>query len=196
MNRVKLALNLNGLDASGKKVFGNKILTAITGNVNFTTPSPPLATLLTAINNLNAAINATVPSTIDIKSKEVYLEQVLNALKGYVEFACNNDEAIAVTSGFELRKPSPKKPKSFSAIQGEVSGVVHLQCPHIKKAAYVWEYINDPINQNTWLQFKVTNTTTTTISGLMAGNKYWFRVKAIVADEDKAYTDPFLVHVV
>ena len=196
MKRVKLSLNYKGLDASGKRVFGNTILTKLTGNANYPTPSPSLLVLQTAINNLDAAINDPNPSTVTIESKELYLEKVLYALKGYVEFACDDDVEKAVSSGFELSKNSGTRPKLFTVKQGQLSGSVELQCPYKANAAYVWEYINDPINQNTWVQFKVSNGTTVTLSGLTPGTKYWFRVKTIVQDVEQPYTDPHQVHVV
>jgi hypothetical protein len=196
MKRVKLSLNYKGLDHSGKKVYANLILTNLTGNANYPNPSPSLAVLQTAIADLDAAINASKPNIITINSKEVFLEKVLYALKAHVELECNEDEDKAVSSGFELRQGGGTKPKVFSAKQGKLSGGVDLECAYQKNAAYVWEYINDPINQNTWVQFKVTNNTNTTLSNLIVGNKYWFRVKAIVKDEEQTYTDPHMVHVV
>ncbi len=181
-------------------MYANTILTKLTGNANYPTPIPSLLLLQTAIDNLNAAIDAANPSSVTIESKERYLEKVLYALKGYVELACEDDVEKAVSSGFELSQNVGTRPKVFTVKQGQLSGRVDLQCPYKAGAAYVWEYIADPINQNTWLQFKVSNTTTTTttttLSGLTPGTKYWFRVKAVVNDVDQPYTDPHLVHVV
>ena len=196
MNRVKLSLNYSKLDHSGKVVFGNQILTALTGNTNYVLLAGTLALLLPAVTALDNEIKAPNPSLIAIKSKEVQLEKILYALKALVELECNNDEAIATTSGFSLSNGKTLKAKIFTATQGMLSGTVNLQCPYVKGAAYVWEYINDPINLNAWQQLKITNTTTTQATNLTPGNKYWFRVKTIVKDNEQSYSDPYLVHVV
>ena len=196
MRRVKLSLNYRGLDHSGKKVFANSILTKLTGNTNYPNPNPELPVLQTAINNLDAAINAPVPNEIAIKAKEVFLEKVLYALKGYVELMCDDDEEKALSSGFSLKKSAGVKPKVFAVKQGKLSGSVDLVCPFRPKGAYVWEYCADPINENNWKLFKVTNSTSAKLSGLIPGNKYWFRAKAIVKDVDEEYGDPHMLHVV
>ena len=196
MKRVKLALNYKGLDDSGKVVFANAILQNMTANANYPNPSPTLLVLQTAIADLDASIKMQYPSNVSIKTKAMFLEKVLYALKGYIELECGDDEDKATSSGFSLKIATVHKPKVFSVKQGKVSGSVDLECAYKVRAAYVWEYINDPINQNTWQQFKITNTTNTTISGLVQGNKYWFRVKTIVKDQEQGYSDPYMVHVV
>lgn len=197
MKRIKLALNFKGLDHSGKVVAANTIYIAMNANVNY----PSLSTLVTnlgiATTDLDNVIKAEHPNVIVIKSKEIYLEKLLIAIKANVELLCNDDESIAVSSGFALVQNSTPKPKVFNATQGVLPGTVDLECPFANlRAAYVWEIISDPISVNTWQQLKITNTTATQIIGLVSGQKYWFRVKAIVKDQEQAYTDPHMVHVI
>ena len=71
-----------------------------------------------------------------------------------------------------------------------------MQCVYEKGAAYIWEQISDPINANTWQQIAITNTTSLSVPGLVAGNKYWFRARAVVKDELLSYSDPYMIHVV
>ena len=197
MKRIKLALNFKGLDHSGKVVAANTIYNAMNANVNY----PSLSTLVTnlgiATTDLDNAIKAEHPNVIVIKSKEIYLEKLLIAIKANVELLCNDDESIAISSGFTLVQNSTPKPKTFNATQGVLPSTVDLECPFANlRAAYVWEMISDPINANTWQQIKITNTTATQITGLVSGQKYWFRVKAIVKDQEQAYCDPHMVHVI
>lgn len=196
MKRVKLSLNYKGLDHSAKVVFGNLVYNNLQGNSKLPNCAGLLPTLLIAINDLDAAIKATNPIVITIKAKEVQLEKVLYALKAQVELECNDDEEIAISSGFSLSTPRIVKSQVFNATQGSLSGTVDLVCPYTRGAAYVWEIIADPINNNTWQLLKITNTTGFTTTGLVAGNKYWFRCKAIVKDVEQSYTDPHQVHVV
>ena len=196
MKRVKLSLNYKGLDPSGKIVFGNKVKTSLTSNTHLPSAVAMLPKLTTALSDLSGAINAANPNTITIKSKVIQLEKVLYAIKAQVELECNDNEDYASGSGFDLSNPHVNKPKSFSVTQSSQSGSVDLQCVYEKGAAYIWEQISDPINTNTWQQIAITNTTSLSVSGLVAGNKYWFRARAVVKDELLSYSDPYMIHVV
>src|SRR5258708_19538283 len=69
------------------------IVTSMTGNVNFTTPSP---TLVTITNNVNALENATIAAkgggkdeTANKYAKEAILDLSLSSLAAYVEAIAN-----------------------------------------------------------------------------------------------------------
>lgn len=197
MKRIKLALNLKGLDPSGTELYANSILVALTNNTNFTGVAAYLPSLSTGIADLRSALTAADPSSVTIQKRVVYIEKLLNTIKAIVELECADDEERALSSGFALRQSNGIKPKIFDAVQGATSGTVDLVCPYAgTRAAYVWEMTTDPAVASGWTQFKITNTTAAQASGLTPGVKYWFRVKAIVHDEEQAYTDPHMVHVV
>ena len=124
------------------------------------------------------------------------VEKVLYAIKGLVELDCNDNEDYAVSSGFDLVSPHVTKPQVFSVTQGAQSGSVDVQCVYVKGAAYVWEQISDPINTNTWQQIAVTNSTSLSVTGLVAGNKYWFRATTIVKDLIQSTSDPYMIYVI
>jgi hypothetical protein len=187
MKRIKMSLHYRGLDPSGKVVFGTKVVSNLTSNSQLPISAALVPQLTSAINDLDAAIKAPNPNTTTIKAKVVQLEKVLYVIKAQVELECNDDEEIAVNSGFDLATPRSAKSKIFT---------VNLQCVFIRNAAYVWEQISDPINTNTWVQIGITNTTNLAVANLVAGNKYWFRAKAIVKDVQQAYSDPYMIHVI
>lgn len=196
MKRVKLSLFYKGLDHSGKVVFATNVYNNMISNSKLPNSATLLPTLLIAISDLDAAIKAPNPSAVVIRAKEIQLEKVLYALKAQVELECNDNEEVAVSSGFALSTPRISKSQMFTATQGKLSGTVDLTCVYVKGAAYVWEMISDPINTNSWQQIRITNTTSIQVTGLSVGNKYWFRAKAIVKDEEQTYSDPYMVHVI
>ena len=197
MNQVKLVLHTENLDPNGIDVFANTIKMALTGNTNFPISQTYLPALATARTDLHNAITEASPSPLKIKSKVKKVVKLLMFIKANAEYEANDDELKAITSGFAIKQTVAQKPKVFNATQGQLSGTVNLESPYAgSHAGYVWEMIIDPINQNTWQQIKVTNNAAYTVTGLTPGVKYWFRVKAIIKDEDQAYTDPHMVHVV
>jgi predicted phage tail protein len=162
----------------------------LTSNTCLPSALAMLPKLTTALADLSTAINAVNPNTVTIKVKAVQLEKVFYAMKEQVELDCNDNEDYAVSSGFDLSHPKLNKPKVFSVTQVSQSGSVDLQCVYAKGAAYIWEQISDPINANTWGQIGVTNSKGLSVIGLKAGNKYWFRARAVVKDILQTYSDP------
>lgn len=196
-NQIKLALNIKGLDANGIYMYANDVKVALTGNAYFPISQTYLAALASARTDLYNAITEPVPNSVKIKSKVKRVVKILIFIKANAEYEANDDELKAITSGFVIKQSNITKPQVFNATQGTVSGSVYLESPYAgARASYVWEIIMDPISQNTWSQIKVTNNASYTVTGLTPGVKYWFRVKAIVKDEDQPYTDPHMVHVV
>jgi hypothetical protein len=197
MRQLKLVLGIEGLDPSGIEVFAGTIENSLTGNAALPNSASYVPMLSAGKLALHNAIHATHPDPLTIKNAQQYVVKVLNVMKSAAELECDNDELKATSSGFAIKQVSMPKPKTFNATQGSLSGTVDLVSPYAgSHAAYVWEIIADPINTNTWQQLKITNNTSYTATGLTAGNKYWFRVKAIVQDIEQPYTDPHLVHVV
>lgn len=197
MRQLKLVLGIEGLDPSGIEVFAGTIENSLTGNAALPNSASYLPLLSAGKLALHNAIHATHPDPLTIKNAQQYVVKVLNVIKSAAELECDNDEVKATSSGFAIKQVGIPKPKIFNATQGSLSGTVDLISPYAgSHAAYVWEMIADPINANTWQQLKITNNTSYTMTGLTAGNKYWFRVKAIVQDMEQPYTDPHMVHVV
>ena len=197
MRQTKLVLGIEGLDPSGVEVFAGTIETGLTGNAALPNSAGYVSKLSAARSALYSAIHAAHPDPLTIKGAQQYVVKVLNLIRVSVELECDNDAVKATSSGFAIKQPGLPKAKVFNASQGSLSGTVNLQSPYAgPHAAYVWEMIADPIHANTWQQLKVTNNTRYSVAGLTPGNKYWFRVKAIVKDEEQPYTDPHMLHVV
>ncbi|MCG3164369.1 MAG: hypothetical protein POELPBGB_00123 [Bacteroidia bacterium] len=80
----------------------------MTGNANFLTPIPDLATFLAAITALSSAISAAsgfdrnLIIAKNLRDKELRL--LIKQLAAYVQSASNGDADKIISSGFELRK--------------------------------------------------------------------------------------------
>jgi hypothetical protein len=197
MNQIKLVLNIKGLDPSGLELYTGSIIYSLTGNSKFPSAITYLPALVTAKNDLHILLTAAVPNTTAINSKVKQVKKLLLLIKAVAEFESKDDPVTAVSSGFTIKQPSLPKARVFDVKQSKMSGAADMIAPYAgSRATYVWEIIPDPIDKNTWVQLKITNTSSYTATGLTPGNQYWFRVKAIVNDEDQPYTDPHKLHVV
>jgi len=180
-------------------LFGQSVLTSMTNNTNFPTPFPPLSDLQTAINGLNDA-NAASQSGISgsgtaVNAAKRKLSRVLKAMAAYVEYVSDDDETVAITSGFNFKQPAHSTPNVFTATQGVQSGTVDLGSPAIG-GAYVWELTPDPIGISAWSSAGTTILANLTVTGLTPGTKYWFRVAAITNEGQQPFGNPIMVHVI
>ena len=84
------------------------ILTAMTDNVNFPTPSPALADISASITDFQVAVNAAAQrdrTKVVLKNRaRVSLIENLKSLGNYVTFTANTDSAILSSSGFDFAK--------------------------------------------------------------------------------------------
>ena len=95
---AKVKLGLRELSPDEKVDLANTIKTAMTGNANFTTPNPPLATIATLITNAQTGINGhnsakateqTALATRDVNIRA--LENGMTQLADYVQNVSGGD---------------------------------------------------------------------------------------------------------
>ncbi len=196
MNQVQLSLNYQQYDPSGLGVFGKHISTCMTGNVNMPSAVSVLPLLDASVTDLINAITAQHPDPVTIDARVTDVRNRLKVLIRLAEIDGGSNEEIALSSGFDLRVPTKRKPQVFSVKQGLLSGTANLNCTVYKNAAYIWEMISDPIDTNTWLVYDTGVVANMQVTGLTPGNKYWFRVKTILSKSKLPYSDPYMIHVI
>ena len=186
MSRVHVVLHLTLISASQLALFAAHILTSMTGNVNFTTPFPPLLALQTAINNLNIAIAAQVrgnkASTQAVKTAVYQLKRVLRALCAYVEYTSNDNATVALTSGFSLASTRVNNSAPFSIRHNGAVGEMDVRSKASRDASYIWQYTTTPLVASSWVTAATTTKSKHTITGLTPGVMYWFRVSVVTKD--------------
>lgn len=181
--------------------FTDHIYDSMNGNVNFPKPSPELAVLQAANAELKKAAKAQrigdKLSTTKVSDARYEVETILKFLAGYVEYTSKTDEAMALSSGFELKKaPAFRGGKDFKAKQG-ASGTVELSTPHVKNSCYIWEFGTDPRpDAENWKQGAITTITKASITGLTPGTHYWFRVATVIGTRQGPFSEPSHVHVI
>lgn len=200
---AKVKLDFKRLPISDKIVRAQQIVRNLTGNPDFPTPNPPLAQVTAAIQLLEtkavsaqAARQAAQAATAEQNDAEAALDRVMDQVGGYIESVSSGDEAKIISAGVSVRSSTsaPREltaPSALAATEGDHDGEIQLHWDRVGAArSYVIERSPDPPTDASWVHEKVVTTSSTTISGLTRGAKYWFRVAAIGASGQSGWSDP------
>ncbi len=119
MKKLIPSLGLAQLTILGLAQFVEMILLAMTGNPNFTVPTPTLAAILAKLDDYRKAItdaDAKVPGALALRNQlRVELSIMIRDLANYCVLIAAGDPAIFLTSGFKLRKQSQPAPDPLDA---------------------------------------------------------------------------------
>lgn len=118
MSKPIVAIKLSKTNYAGLVNLANRVFASMTGNLNFTTPSPTLASLQTATTDVTNAIGVWGPKgnrgshadLVDLRQKALTLSQILKSEAQYVQntaqTAAGSDYvamgAIIQTAGYQL----------------------------------------------------------------------------------------------
>src|SRR5438132_4349765 len=102
---VKLSLSWKSIPVKVK--FGRDVVIAMTGNANFTTPSPTLAAITTVTDELETASAAAaaggVLQTALMHEKEAEWDLLMTALGAYVDNVAAYSESVILSAGMETK---------------------------------------------------------------------------------------------
>ena len=200
---AKVKLNFRRLSVPEKIAKARQIVTALTGNASFPNPNPPLATITAGVNDLDGAYTTTQSRKQGVKTavadqttKEDALDQLISQCGSYVESVAGNDETLIMSAGMDTRAPAsastvPDTPSAQVATIGDRDGELDLSWDTVPGArSYVIQQSPDPPGATTWTHAGTSTKSSTTITGLTPGTRYWFRVAAIGASGQSGWSDP------
>jgi hypothetical protein len=174
------------------------ILVALTTNTaTFPSPDPSIATLSTAISELESAESAVQARTRGAVSgrdeKRQALVVLLDQLKAYIQKVADaNSDAgaqIIQSAGVAVRKVTPRQKQTFRARLGAVSGSVALTTvAPSRRASYEWESSTD--GGKTWTPLPNTLQAKTTAVGFTPGVTATFRSRATTRVGEGDWTQP------
>ena len=200
----KIRLNLSRLTIPEKLAKGQQIITALTGNASFPTPTPPLTTVSGAANELKTAADELQAVTQTRKEKasvqtqkEDDFDQLFTQLAAYVESVAGSNEQLILSAGMDVRAPAsamttpPGQPQGLTATAADHDGELDLSWDTVPGAkSYIIERSGDPGTPTTWSHVGVSTRSNFTAQGLASGTRYWFRVAAVNSNGQSGWSDP------
>jgi hypothetical protein len=123
------------------------------------------------------------------------LESLLKLETDYVQQTSEGDEAIILSSGFDVyKKPSVVGPlpkaSGLTIKAGGNKGSISANCNVIPNAAfYQFEYTEAPVAPNCIWIVKTTTKHKLLIDGLISGKQYVFRVAGAGSDSSRNWSD-------
>lgn len=200
----KIKLNLKNTPIPEKVAKARTIITSLTANPDFPTPNPPLLTITSVTDNLEAAVATVQATKQQLKTdfskqdeREDLFDAAMSQLVGYVQSVAGDDEALIHSAGMDTRASGgqstsvPDLPPSLSATAGDHDGEIDLTWDTVPKAkSYVIEKSGDPPTATSWQHAAVSTKSGATIEGLTPGTRYWFRVAAVGSAGQSGWSDP------
>ena len=169
----------------------------MTGNPSFPNPTPTLAVVTAAINDLasaeTAALARTKGAVTTRNEKRTALVAVLQELRTSIQSVADanatNSVSIIQSAGVAVRKTPTRHPQVFSAKPGPVSGVVHVYAATAgRRAGYEWQYSID--GGKTWVTLPTTLQAKTSITGLVAGSTVQLKYRPITKTGEGDWSQP------
>ena len=187
---VKPTIGFLAMDSDAQLVKdAQTIVTSMTNNASYATPSPALASVTTAINDFSVAIYNAADGgktlTILKNQKRAALSALLRLLASYVQVACKGDLAALSSSGFPIWKPSRTPvgvlpaPAAPVLSLGARSGDLNASTPPVPNASvYTWR-VALASAPDAYVLEQQTTAASDTFEGLSPGQTYLVDVNAV-----------------
>lgn len=180
------------------------VIARLAGNAAFPSPSPTLALVTGAIDDLEVAQATThsrLRGAVTVRNeKRTQVITYLYELKAYVQHVADAGDpgeaaALIESAGMAVRKSATRPPRAFAARHGRVSGSIDLVTrAAAHRASYEWESSAD--GGRTWVLLPVTMQAKTTVTGLAPGSTACFRYRPVTKDGEGDWSDPVSIVVV
>ncbi|MCW3077843.1 MAG: hypothetical protein JWO32_2452, partial [Bacteroidetes bacterium] len=173
-NFLNVALNMSNMSVPQKINRGRQIADAVANHPSvFTNPYPSLATLNSALNDLelawNDAIDGGKSKTALMHDRERIVHKLLKDTANYVQSIANGDEQIVHLATLNVKaKPVIQKP-DFEVFLPDDLGAVGLRCKARAKTFYRWEYCKEPMANNPFVTGNITYVSSSFIGNLESG---------------------------
>ena len=196
MKRVKMYFSRLSVPEKIQKA--RNLVTRMNGNAHFTNPSPSLAEVSTAIDDLERAyeeaLNGGKMQIARMRQCDSVLYSLIVTMAAYVQTVSRGDEAIILSSGFDVKsdktvRAQTEAPLNINGKAGEHEGEVSLVWDPVPGAkAYNIQVSRDSMTG--WTYCGSSTKRRTVIGGLESGAKCYFRVASIGQQGQSGWSDP------
>jgi hypothetical protein len=182
---ARVALSFASKPDTDLIAFARNVITLMTGNTQYPTPLPSLATITDGVNTFETAavhdaLERGKTAILARNAARVSLVAMLRQLAAYVQANCNADLLMLASSGFDaVRAPSPvgvlPAPQNLRLSLTGVSGEMLLRFDRVSNAVnYSVETAASP--DGPWEAETPSTSTRVFIEGLTPGQVYWVHV--------------------
>lgn len=196
VHRILVILNLPR-PVPALVTYAQSVITAMTNNPHFPTPSPALAEVSTALTALqtseSAALTRVKGAVVARNDKRAALVKLLQELRGYIQRIADadpeNSATIIQSSGLPARKTPAHRPRVFTAKPGAVSGSADvIAATAARRASYEWQYSTD--GGKTWIEAAPSLRSRTTITNLPVASMAQFRYRSVTKAGPSDWSQP------
>ena len=199
---MKVKLGLDRLNPQEKVALARQIVTAMTGNANFTTPNPTLASVTTLANTAATKIAAHDSAKAAAETALADRDVAVTALAGgvtllgaYVENITAGDRVKIESAGMAVRSAgAPVGPLGqvldLAVSEGDFDGTLDAMWKPVR-GAKSYEVQVSTNSETGWAAKMTASRSSARIEGLTSGTKLWVRVRAVGADNKPGpWSDP------
>jgi hypothetical protein len=182
----RVSLSFANKVPTGLIAFVRNVVALLTGNVDYPTPMPTLATITDSVDSFETKVHEALNGgKIEIGARnaaQVELLALVRQLATYVQLNCDSDVQKIIETGFEpVKAPSPAGvlpvPKNLRLTLTGVSGQLQLKFDRVTNAAnYSVQFATSP--DGPWTDQEPSTSATVMIDGLTPGTVYWVRACA------------------
>lgn len=202
MSKFVVVSGMNGLSYPGQFTLGREFILMITGNANFTSPNPAMATLATYINNAEAAYlqakSGGPDDTANMKAKVAVFQLAVKQLVTYVEVTANQNlataEAVILSAGMKVKGKSYRTVKGFDAKGTKVPGQIKMKIKAEGRAAYEFQMSTDLTNPANWKTIVRGTLSSATLEDQPTFTQLYFRGRSIVGSTVGEWSDVRMVY--
>ncbi len=199
METVKVIYNFSKLKDDELDTKSEGVLKKMTGNANYPAPVPSLDKLISDTKEYSEALadlpNGGTEATARKNAARRELLKTLRLLGLYIQANCQNNETIALSSGYPAQKAATPvgvlaKPENFEVVNGPASGSLEIRCKKIDGAkSYVFEVTPAPVTDASVWTARYGTSKSFLFGDLKRGKEYAFRMAGIGTDPMLVYSD-------
>lgn len=196
----KVKLNFSKISIPLKIQKSRTIVTKLTGNATFTTPTPSLTSITAAINKLETsyetALDGGRTKKAAMRVDEASLDGLLIQLAAYVQDASGGDELKILSSGLETRLTASsvavlEAPDGIQIIPGLNNGELKLKWNPVKNAkSYLLQIKEVAETESDWTILDVSTRASFKALNLKSLSIVWIRIAAVGSRGKSEWSTP------